>query len=326
MANGVKRIMILMPTGSGKSLTIAVIMSYQPIRDTLGIKDDHPMNVLFIAHNHRLLTQAERTFADSHNVNLIIQSVFSPVPQETIDMIDAIVLDECQHESAYTMQMQLEKLGNFPIIGLTAEEFRSDGCLLKFEEIIVPITREQAVLEGWLAPTSLFSVVDAGPRDKTQIVCDTIEQYGDRMGNTLVFVRTKKEIAAVTEFLIDQGYRAVGLINQSPREINKILDDFSEGKIRYIVNANRLGEGIDLKGCHSVFIGKQCNSLQVVNQIIGRCSRPDSESNVWELINPLSANNIDSTVIIGTPQQHTLIHKQHGMWNELEFDYTSNRE
>jgi len=46
---------------------------------------------------------------------------------------------------------------------------------------------------------------------------------------------------------------------------------------------------------------------------------------VWELINPLSGRNLDTTVVVGTPEFHRLISKEGGEWVERAFDYVTHR-
>ena len=74
-----------------------------------------------------------------------------------------------------------------------------------------------------------------------------------------------------------------------------------------------------------MLLGRQFGSYPQLNQVIGRAARPDSDCNVWELVNPLSGRNLDTTVIVGTPEYHRLISKEGGQWVEREFDYVTHR-
>jgi len=323
--SNVSRILIKLPTGAGKTLTVAASLSYPPIREALGVKSDRPLRVLFAAHKLRLLTQAEKTFVAGSNVEIITQSIFSNIPDHVLDKgWDVTILDECHHESCMSFQLQLEHIGDKPLLGLTATDDRADGCLIKFERIVNPISREQAVEEGWLAETELNSFVDTPTKDKTDILRDVISNYGHEMGQTMIFVRTKKEAANVNDVLLESGYRSIVLLSQTEQELNNILDQFSAGEIQFIVNCNRIGEGVDCVGVTDVVLGRQFGSYPQLNQVIGRAARPDSECRVWELINPLSGRNLDTTVVVGTPRRHRLIAKARGEWKEREFDYSSN--
>lgn len=326
LKNGIKRIVIELPTGAGKTLTFAASMSYPPLRKALGILDNHPLRVLFVALNHRLLTQAEQTFVGENNVDLILQSAFSDIPEKVIkEGWDITVIDECHHESITSIQYKLEQLGEKPILGLSATVDRADGTLIKFEKFVNPISREQAVEEGYLAETDLYSFVDAPEKDKTKIVKDILNDYHNEMDKTIVFMRTKKEAESIANHIRSLGHNPVFLDKQSASETETILNDFSAGKYDFIVNCSRLGEGVDVKGCTSVLLGRTVGSYPLLNQIIGRASRPDSDCRVWEIVNPLSGRNLDTTIVVGTPRKHKLIYRKNGKWVENEFDYTGNK-
>lgn len=318
---GVKRICVVLPTGAGKTITIACAMSDHRIRTALGVKGDRKLRVLFAAHKHRLLSQAEATFADSSNVELILQSIFSPIPEDV--QWDVCVVDESHHESCATFQYHLVKLGERPIVGLTATPDRADGCLIKFESIINPISREQAVAEGYLAPTYLNSIVDTPASDKAPVVKMIIDEYLEEFGQTMMFFRTKAEVKEVAEYLASKGKKVAAILSQSNATLDTLLNDFSDGKIQFLVNCNKINEGVDVKGCTDVFLGRSYGSYPQLNQVVGRAARPDSDCRIWELVNPLSGRNLDTTVVVGTPERHRLISKKKGVWVQQDFDYTS---
>lgn len=322
IAEGVRRILICLPTGAGKTVTVAALMDCPSLRETLKIDGDRPLHVLFLAHVHRLLTQAERTFAESNHVDLKITTPFTKIPQEDIEWADIIVIDEAHHEAMMSIQYQLDNLSAKPIIGLTATPDRADGMLIKFEEIINPLSREQAVAEGYLAETSIWSFVDTTGKNKVPVVEAVARNYAHLMGGTMCFMATKKEVQAVAEYVNSLGYRAVAVTNQTKTQLDAILDQFSKGEIDWVVNCSRIGEGVDTKGCTSVVLGRQLNSYPLLNQIVGRAARPDSECQVFELINPLSGDNLDTTVVVGTPKRHVLCSSDgKGGFIEREFDY-----
>lgn len=325
LASGAKRIMIVQPTGSGKTITIAATMGSKEILDALNVVD-RKIRVMFVAHKHRLLSQAEDTFAADNNVELILQSMMSEIPEDVIKAgWDICVLDECHHDACTSFQYHLDKLGEKPIIGLTATPDRADGCVIKFDYIINPISREQAVAEGYLANTNIHTFVDVPSKEKVEVLTDIFENYAHQMGQTMVFVKTKKEVQSLTTVLRGLGYEAVGVLDQHERELNAILDEFSAGSVQFIVNCNKISEGVDVKGCTDVVLGRQVGSYAMLNQIIGRAARPDSDCNVWELINPMSGRNLDTTVVVGTPETHRLVSKERGAWVERQFNYVMHR-
>lgn len=324
--NSVARILVVLPTGSGKTITSGLIFSSERVRKAVGVKPGEKLRLLFIAHKHRLLTQAEQAYAAAEGVEFIEQSAFSDIPADVLEKGWHITcLDEAHHEAMSTIQYHLEKLGDKPIIGLTATPDRADGCVIKFDNIVNPISREQAVAEGWLAPTRIHTFVDVPSKDKTDVLTDILTNYADQMGKTMIFVKTKKEVKTITSMLGQLGYIAVGILDQKEKELDIILNKFSEGVIQFIVNCNKINEGVDVVGCTDVVLGRQFGSYSQLNQVIGRAARPDSDCNVWELINPLSGTNLDTTVVVGTPEYHRLVAKQSGNWIEREFDYVTHK-
>lgn len=319
---GIRTNLIVQPTGSGKTITIACSLGSDMIKQALGVSG-RPLRIVFIAHLHRLLTQAERTFAEDNSVDLRLHTPHTDIPDGDFEWCDAIVMDEAHHEAMMSVQLQLSKMIHKPLIGLTATPDRADGMVIKFENIIEPCTREEAVAEGWLAETSLWSFVDTSGRDKTSIVKQIVNQYHGIMGGTLVFMRTKNEARVICAHIADLGYRVVFLDTQTPDEMNTILDDFSRGEYDFIINCNRLGEGVDVTGCVSVILGKTVGSYPLLNQVVGRAARPDSDCQIFELVNPLSGRNLDTSVVVGTPTSHLLCSPQRdGTFRERQFDYT----
>jgi superfamily II DNA or RNA helicase len=317
----IKRILVELPTGAGKTITSGLIFSSDRVRKAAGVKKGKNLRLLFVAHKHRLLTQAEEAYAAASQVQFIPHSAFQDIPADL--EWDIACIDEAHHEAMQTIQYRLDRMGDKPIIGLTATPDRADGLLIKFASIINPISREQCVKEGWLAPTYLNSIIDTPHQDKVPVAKMIFDAFGKEFGQTMMFFRTKKEVRAMHEYLRSKKVRAVAILDQSDNELNDLLNDFSAGKVQILLNCNKINEGVDVKGCTDVFLGRSYGSYPQLNQVIGRASRPDSPCNVWELINPLSGRNLDTTVVVGTPERHRLISKRKGKWVEQEFDYVS---
>lgn len=321
LARGVKRILVVLPTGAGKTITSGLIFSSDEIKKSLKIKPGKKLRLLFVSHKHRLLTQAEQAYADAIGVEFIPQSAFSDIPKDLV--WDIACIDEAHHEAMATIQYHLDRMGRKPIIGLTATPDRADGMLIKFEVIVEPISREQCVAEGWLAKTYLNSIIDTPHADKVPVAKMIFDTFGHEFEQTMMFFRTKAEVRDMHQYMVMQGKSAIAILDQSNKELDNLLNDFSKGNVQFLLNCNKINEGVDVKGCTDVFLGRSYGSYPQLNQVIGRAARPDSDCRVWELINPLSGRNLDTTVVVGTPERHRLISKRHGEWIEQDFDYVS---
>ena len=314
-----KRILIVLPTGAGKTLTSRLVLKSSAIREHLGVVD-RKLRVLFLAHNTRLLRQAVAEYANDDSIEIISQSTFSDIPQNVLDEgWDLTVLDEAHHEAMNSFQLRLEAFSSAPIIGLTATPIRADGMMIKFDKIISTLSRTDAVNEGFLAATYLHTVLDVGGVDKVELINDVFSNFEDEIGQTILFVRTKKEARELDFILNEKGISAIALLDQDDDTVDKILSDFEKKEIQVIINCNRISEGVDVKGCDTVILGRQFNSYAMISQCIGRASRPDSDCHVWQLANPLK-KNLDAMDVVGRPEKHTLLWKEKGKWVNQDFN------
>ena len=315
LQEGAKRILIELPTGAGKTFTSKIIFAHQEIRKQLNIAENRPLRLLFVASKNRLLDQAENEYQNQTNITFIRQSAFKEIPEEVLQFgWDIACIDEAHHEAMMSIQHRLEKMKDKPIIGLTATPDRADGHLIKFENIIAPITRSEAVKEGYLAETAIHTIIDTSGVNKTNLIIDVINEFHADMQQTLIFLRTKNEVRNIQKHLEQMNLKSVALIDQSDKEMNDILDDFDHKKIQFIVNCDRINEGVDLKGCTDVFLGRTFKSYPQINQAIGRAARPDSGCNVWQLANPLK-DNLDTSAVVGDAISHRLLFKKNNQWN-----------
>ena len=307
LLEGHKRIALVLPTGSGKTLTAALFFSHPGTRKLFNVPGNKKIRVLYAAHLDALLQQAIREFQSFPEVELIPQSIYSRIPDHVINNgWDVVCIDECHHEAMRTYQDKLEILGETPIIGLTATPDRDDGMLIKFSAIVESLTRVKAVREGYLADSIINTIIDESGPDKSEILGEIFNTFIKEMGKTLVFVKTHHEANLINELLRGMGYASVALTTQPKKFINQVLDQFSEGEYQFIVNCSKIDEGVDVKGCTDVVLGRNFNSRRQLNQTIGRAARPDSPCTVWELVDPLKTR-VTAIDIIKEAKEQRLI-------------------
>lgn len=321
LKDGHRRICLIMPTGAGKTHSSRLVFESDTVREICGVPEGQPLRVLFVAHIHRLLEQAKREY-EGDKVKLILQSAYSEVPEEVIsDGWDMVCIDEAHHEAMHTYQDQLEIIAGTPILGLTATADRDDGKLIKFSAMVEPISRVQAVREGYLAPSVIRTIIDESGDDKREILTDLLNQYAHRMGQTLIFVMTHVEVNHVANVLKELGYSVVALISQTGAEATAILDRFSRKEVQFVVNCARIDEGIDVLGCTDVVLGRQYGSKRMLNQTIGRAARPDCSCNIWELVDPLETQYTAKTIVQEVKEQSLIyFDHQNGVWIEQDFN------
>lgn len=325
LENGYKRIMVKSPTGTGKTLISKLIALSVRFRNALGVELGQKLRVLYIANKHRLNRQAIEEYAENESIELIVQSAFSDIPKDVIDAgWDVCMIDEAHHEAMMSIQLLLDRLSNKPIIGFSADDTRADGLLLKFERVVVSISAEEAAERGYIEKVGVNSIIDTGKTDKTDITCEILSLYHSYMGNTIVFFRTEREVIKTTKFLRKLGCNVAMLTSASNEsDMDKQLDRLSKGEIQFLVNCQKIGEGVDTKNVTDVFLARSFNSEQEKRQYIGRAIRPDSPCASWELANPL-INQVSSKSVVGATKYERLIYKKNGEWLEKLFSGKDN--
>ncbi len=312
--NGFTRLLYIQPTGTGKTLLSKLTALDKDIRKALKIDHKEKIRVLFIADSNKLLRQAEVEFSDCHDVELITHSAFKEIPAEVLaEGWDLTFIDEAHHEAMFSIQQLLEHVKDLPVFGFTATPDRGDGLLLKFERYIFSISKEEAIRRKFISTPNINSIIDTSGNNKVAICTEIVDLYHEQMDNTIVYFKTNQECKEFLDFCTMRGFSAYWLTND--KEMDEILERYSNGEFKFLINCKKLGEGIDIKNCTHVLLARNFNSKGEKEQYIGRAIRPDSECNVWEFVNPIQ-NNVLAKAIFSVVKMHRLIYKQHGEWFE----------
>lgn len=312
LIEGHKRILVIMPTGSGKTITSGLILIDEGIRSICKVPQGEQIICWFLCHRQRLLSQAEIAYAAEESIKIIPISTSGEIPTDHQPHI--IIYDEAHHEATMSVQMRLEKITVAPMVGFTANEVdaRGDGRLCKFSKIIQPMTREEAVKAGYLAESHVHSFIDSS-RSLVELGLDMIKLCQPFMGQTMPFVKTKKEAYELAAGIRAMGFTCEVLVDMRENELNRQLARFEAGEYQYGVSCMKLGEGVDVRGCQSIMNLRKLRSRGLLNQFIGRASRPDCPCFIFEGIDPLTTN-LDATSIVGVPKEHKIYYKVRGDW------------
>ena len=314
LKNNFRRMLIVSPTGTGKTLISKLIALSTDVREALGLTTTGKIRVLFIADDISLLDQAKTEFSDvAESVELITQSAYSAIPDEVLNTgWDLVFMDEAHHEAMPSMQKLLEHIGDKPLFGFTATPDRGDSLLLKFERYIYLITKDEAIKRKFISTPNIYSVLDTSGKDKVEFTIDLVENMGHLIGNTLVYFREIDECQRFYEWALANGHTAYFLTDK--REVDDIKQRFSDGEFRFLINCQVLGEGVDIKNCSYTILARRFDSRGEKEQYIGRVIRPDSDCYVFEYITPLSSNVL-ATDLFPIYNHNTMIYKLRGEWH-----------
>lgn len=317
LREGHTRICVVSPTGSGKTIIAGLIAVDPNIREFLDVVN-RPINMLFVCHRQKLLRQAVQNYEEHPLINVVPHMVSAKTANdlsilEKVDF-DVVFIDECHHEATSTLQMQLEALTKAPIIGLTATSDRPDKKLLKFSKFIELLSREDAVEQGYLAETELHSFVVPGESCRVSVGAEILAMMKEEIGQTMAFVRKKSDARRFAQILEAAGVSARASVDISEDELTAHLTNFADGEYQVNVSCMKLGEGVDVRGCQTTALIRNCGVEGLMNQMIGRSSRPDCDNLVIEMVDPLAKNEVTAQTIVKNAKAHFLWFKQNGQW------------
>jgi len=306
MRRKIKRPLIVLPTGGGKTRIATKICAASIERDFLP--------VWFMVHRRELLDQSAQAFCDAglpvgivargHDIEgskplqvVLIDSLprrlhYLPTPR-------VVIPDEAHHCVAPKWSRVQDLYPDAFYIGLTATPQRLDGRGLgtHFDEIVEGQNMRWLIDNGYLADYKIFAppptTLDlsqvghvAGEFNKHQmneavakstIVGDSIAEYRKHaMGKRCLIRSVGVEASAATaEAFRAAGFVAVHLDAKTPdQERRRLFADFRRGEITHLCNVDLFGEGVDIPGVECLIDNRPTESLTFFLQFIGRMLRP----------------------------------------------------
>ena len=173
VAAGVKRIILVAPTGSGKTLIAGSIIKAAVAAWR---------TVLVLSHRREITAQTSRKLHDLGIAHGIIQAGFSPRPLERVQVASVqtlsqrairtetislppasvLVIDECHHCPAETYQQIIAAYPDATLLGLTATPCRGDGRGLGgvFQSMIECPQVAELIEQGYLVRGRYYAPVD----------------------------------------------------------------------------------------------------------------------------------------------------------------------
>ena len=322
---GVRRQLLCMATGTGKTLTASVMIKSAVERGR---------RVLFVAHRLELIDQSVRTLQSiGLDVGVIrgsdrrrkraapvqIASVATLVRREK-PPADLIFIDEAHRALAKSyVEGVLDAYPKAVHIGLTATPCRSDGRPLgtMYSALVQAITYERAIAEGYLsapivystpAPPDLSDVHTTGgdynagelaaAMAKNVLMGNIVEHWHKHAAGrrTVVFAAGVEHSTGIVERFIAAGVRAEHLDGNTPEEQRRaILGRLASGETQVVSNVGVLCEGWDLPACKCLVLARPTKSLSLYMQMAGRIFRP------WEGVTPIVLDHAANVTKHGLP-------------------------
>lgn len=291
MKNGHRSIIVQQPPRTGKT----VIMSEIARRTTANHN-----RILFLVHRKEIVDQVKKTFvANDVDMNLatigMVQTLTRRV--ETLKQPAIIFVDEAHHVLAKSYRRILDAFPDAFKLLFTATPTRLSGE--GFEEVADDLIQGKQVSwlieHGNLAPVDYYAPkqIDTNllkQKRTGEFTEDSIEQamkpkiYGNAVNNYRKLADGKQAIAytynvASAKKLADAfnqaGISACSVDGKTPKdEREKIINDYRNGTIQIVTNAELFTEGLDLPNVDCVIMLRPTQSLSLFLQFGMRAMNP----------------------------------------------------
>jgi DNA repair protein RadD len=307
---GHRRILLVAPTGSGKTVIAGAIIAKTVARDR---------RAMFLTHRRELVQQAARKLNDvgvdpgvilpGYPMRLdqpaqvaSIASVHARAMRSSaieLPPADVVVIDEAHHAPAKTYRRLLDAYQSAVHIGLTATPCRGDGRGLgnHFDTLIECPSVAELTAAKYLVPAIIFAPsepdlsgvkVERGDYNERQLA-ETMDRpplVGDIVSHWLRLGERRRTVVFATgvahSLHLRDEFRRAGVLAEhidgtTPiEEREKILADLAAGTVEVVCNAMVLVEGFDCPDIGCLVLARPTKSLGLHRQMVGRGLRPAS--------------------------------------------------
>ena len=304
-SEGKKKTLLVLPTGTGKTIVFASVVQNQVERGG---------RALILAHRGELLDQAADKLHDACGLDSALEKAESsslgsdiPVTVGSVqslaqpkrlagfpqDYFTDIVIDEAHHCLSDSYQRVLEHFPAAHILGVTATPDRGDQRNLGkyFDSKAYEYSMTKAVKDGFLCPIKAqmipleLNIRDVGMSNGDYAVGEIgtaldpyLEQIAVEMTRycqgrkTVVFLPLIKTSQKFCDLLNRSGLRAAE-VNGDSDDRAQVLNDFEHGKYDVLCNSMLLTEGWDCPAVDCIVILRPTKIRSLYQQMVGRGMR-----------------------------------------------------
>lgn len=305
LAKGMRRPVLVSPTGSGKTrLAIEVIR--------LAVSKGR--RVLFLAPRRELIYQASAVLESAGVMHGVIMAGepahrYSPVQVASFDTLwarrnriplppaDLVIVDEAHLSLAATRKKLIEAYPDARVIGLTATPARGDGRGLGeiYDDLVLSWSVRELTDAGFLVPARYFVPTkpdleglkinrdgdyrekELAPRmDQPQLIGDIVHNWFRlaKGRSTVVFCVTRSHSRHLQAEFVARGVKAEHLDGETElAERQAILARVASGETTVLCNVFVATYGLDIPRLECAVLARPTRNIALYLQIIGRVLR-----------------------------------------------------
>lgn len=302
---GVKRTLLVLPTGCGKTIVFAKVTEDCVRRGN---------RVLILAHRGELLEQAADKIGKATGLGcatekaeetcigswfrVVVGSVQSltrekRLKQFPVDYFDTIIIDEAHHCLSDSYQKILDYFKGANILGVTATPDRGDMRNLGecFDSLAYEYTLPKAIKAGYLSPIKALTLplqldlsgvgMQSGDFKSGDIataldpylyqIAEEMEKYCKER-KTVVFLPLVKTSQKFRDILNEKGFKAAE-VNGDSKDRAEVLAAYDRGDYNVLCNSMLLTEGWDCPSVDCIVVLRPTKVRSLYSQMVGRGTR-----------------------------------------------------
>lgn len=277
---GVKRVCLVAPTGSGKSVMAKELVRRARAAGAL---------ILVFVHRRELVGQmighlesfGERVgaicpgFRTDESAPIQVATVQSMIGRVRYPKADLVIFDEAHHYVSEEWKASLDAYQSARVVGLTATPERGDGKPLgdMFESLVVAAQYSDLIQAGHLVPCKVWhppEALDGVAQDPV----DAYEKYGEGKPGFVFASSVDHAYELSGAFNARNIPSAVVEANTADEDRKLALSMFRAGKLRLLVNVFVFTEGTDIPAATVCLLTRNCAHPSTMIQMTGRVLRP----------------------------------------------------
>lgn len=306
--SGVKRVMLQLPTGAGKTILFTSI-----VRDAV----ERKKRAWVLVHRKELIEQTVQKAAKYGLTFSVIQAdaVYRPLERYQVASVqtlvrriekfkkstfkpDLIICDESHHSTASSYRAIYEAFPEAWLLGVTATPIRTngEGFADLFDELVTGASMKELIELGYLVKPRYYAAksdidlrsikITAGDYNEADMYeafknnCafgDYVKTWNERAKGkkTICFAINIEHSKQIAQEYNNNGIAAEHVDGTTPKdERDAIMRRFRDGRTLILSNVGIITEGFDVPSCECVQLARATKSLSMYMQMGGRALRP----------------------------------------------------